>query len=37
MLYNVVLVSAVQKSDSAAHIHISPLLGFLSHLGCQVE
>ena len=33
MLYNVVLVSAVQKSGSTIPVHISPLFGFPSHLG----
>ena len=33
MLYNVVLVSTVQQSESAICIHISPFLGFPSHLG----
>ena len=36
MLYNVVLVANVEQSESAIHIHISPLFfffGFSSHLG----
>lgn len=32
-MFNVVSVSAVQQSESAIHIHISPLLEFPSHLG----
>ena len=32
MLYNVVLASIVQQSESAIHIHISPSFGFPSHL-----
>ena len=31
-LFNVVLVSTVQQSESAINIHISPLFGFPSHL-----
>ena len=33
MLYNVLLFSAIQQSESAMCIHISPLPGFPSHLG----
>ena len=33
MLYNVVLVSGVQLSDSVEHIHISILFQILSHIG----
>ena len=33
MLCSLVLVSAVQKNESAKHIHISPLLKFPFHLG----
>ena len=33
LLDNVVLVSAVQQSESAIATHISPLFGFASHLG----
>ena len=33
LLYNVVLVSTVQQSESAMHIHISSFLDFPSHLG----
>ena len=33
LLYNIVLVSTVQQSESAIRIHISPLFGFPSHLG----
>ena len=33
LLYNVVLVSTVQQSESAMHIHISLFLDFPSHLG----
>ena len=33
LLYNGVLVPAVEQSESALHIHTSPLLGFPSHLG----
>ena len=29
MIYNVVLVSGVQQSDSVIHIHISPLFQIL--------
>ena len=29
LLYNVVLVSTVQQSESAAPVHISPFLDFL--------
>ena len=32
-LYNVVLFAAVRQSESAIPVHISPFLGFLSHLG----
>ena len=35
MLFNAVLVSAAQQSESALCIHISPLLGFPSHAGQQ--
>ena len=30
MIYNVVLVSAVQQSESVIHMHISPLIYFLN-------
>ena len=33
LLYNVVLVSTLQQSESAIHIHISPFFVFPSHLG----
>ena len=33
LLYNAVLVSAVQQSEAAIHKHISLLFGFASHLG----
>ena len=33
MIYNVVLVSGVQQSDSVIHIHISILFRFFSHIG----
>ena len=33
LLYNVVLVSAVQKSESAVSIHLSLFFGFPPHLG----
>ena len=33
LLYTAVSVSAVQQSESAICIHISPLFGFPSHLG----
>ena len=33
LLYNIVLVAAVQQSRSAVCIHISPPFGFPSHLG----
>ena len=33
LLYNIVLVSAVQQSESGTHIHISPLFAFPSCLG----
>lgn len=33
LLYNVILVSAIQHSESAICIRISPLYGFLSRLG----
>ena len=33
VLYNVALVSTVQHSESAIHIHIALFLGFPSHLG----
>ena len=35
MLYNIVLVSAVQQSEPAVHTHLSPLFEFPSHLGHQ--
>ena len=33
MIYSVVLVSAVQQSDSVIHIHISILFQILFHIG----
>ena len=33
LLYNVVLVSAVQQSESVVHIHISTLFKFYFHIG----
>ena len=33
LLYNVVLVFAVQKGESAIFVHIFSLYGFLPHLG----
>ena len=32
-MYNVVLVSAVQQSESVIHIHVSTLFRFHSHIG----
>ena len=33
MFYNVVLVSALQQSESTTHTHIHTIFGFPSHLG----
>ena len=33
MIYNVVLVSGVQQSESVIHVHISTLFRFFSHIG----